>query len=111
MYYSASYPLPQLTPLPTPGNGIINADGPLWRIQRKAGLRFFSPVNLKAFIDDILPPLLADTILELDDAAQRGVQVDLQKVLLELTTRFMGRVAYDVSLFVSNTCFEFRRKF
>lgn len=79
------------------GNGIINADGDLWRIQRKAGLRFFSNANLKAFINDILPPLLADTKRDLDEASRTGAAVDLQNVLLELTTRLMGKMAYDVS--------------
>ncbi len=79
------------------GNGIINADGELWRIQRKAGLRFFSNANLRTFVDDILPPLLADTKQDLDDASNTRTVLDLQNVLLELTTRLMGRMAYDVS--------------
>ena len=79
------------------GNGIINADGDLWRIQRKAGLRFFSNSNLKIFIDNTLPPLLEDTKHQLDYAAASGETVDLQATLLELTTRLMGNVAYDVS--------------
>ncbi|MCJ1402437.1 hypothetical protein MMC11_005657 [Xylographa trunciseda] len=80
------------------GNGIINADGELWRIQRKAGLRFFSNANLKAFINDILPPLLADTKHDLDAALSNGAVVDLQNVLLELTTRLMGKMAYDMDM-------------
>lgn len=78
------------------GNGIINADGELWRIQRKAGLRFFNNANLKTFIDDVLPPILADTERTLDRAAQQSSQIDLQDVLLELTTRLMGKIAYEV---------------
>ncbi|MCJ1251692.1 hypothetical protein MMC30_008927, partial [Trapelia coarctata] len=80
------------------GNGIINADGELWRIQRKAGLRFFSNANLKTFINDIVPPLLADTKRDLDDASRNGAVVDLQDVLLELTTRLMGKMAYDMDM-------------
>ncbi|KAL6716916.1 hypothetical protein ACLMJK_004828 [Lecanora helva] len=80
------------------GNGIINADGELWKIQRKAGLRFFSNANLKLFIDDVLPPLLEDTERVLDKAARERTQVDLQRVLLELTTRLMGNVAYDMDM-------------
>ena len=80
------------------GNGIINADGDLWKIQRKAGLRFFSNANLKSFIDDVLPPLLAETKSLLDKVAEQEAQIDLQKALLELTTRLMGNVAYNVSL-------------
>lgn len=80
------------------GNGIINADGELWKIQRKAGLRFFGSANLKHFIDKILPPILADTVRLLDDASKDGRSVDLQSVFLELTTRLMGVMAYDVCL-------------
>lgn len=82
------------------GNGIINADGELWKIQRKAGLRFFNNANLKTFIDEILPPVLADTERTLEEAAQESSLVDLQSILLELTTRLMGNMAYDVCLAV-----------
>ena len=78
------------------GNGIINADGELWKIQRKAGLRFFNNANLITFIDDILPPVLEDTEESLDSASIEGNVVDLQTVLLDLTTRLMGNMAYDV---------------
>ncbi|KAL8800626.1 MAG: hypothetical protein Q9182_005039 [Xanthomendoza sp. 2 TL-2023] len=78
------------------GDGIINADGELWRIQRKAGLRFFSNANLKTFIDEALPPILDDTERFLDHAVDRQAIVDIQEVCLELTTRLMGKVAYDV---------------
>ena len=79
------------------GNGIINADGDLWRIQRKAGLRFFSNTNLKRFLDEALPPILDDTEHFLDEAAKNQKMVDMQEVFLELTTRLMGKIAYDVS--------------
>lgn len=81
---------------PRPGNGIINADGELWRIQRKAGLRFFSNANLKTFIDHALPPILDDTERFLDQALSRRDVVDMQHVFLDLTTRLMGKMAYDV---------------
>ncbi|KAL2047240.1 hypothetical protein N7G274_001259 [Stereocaulon virgatum] len=80
------------------GNGIINADGELWKIQRKAGLRFFSNANLRTLIDDVLPSILADTEKTLDDAAQAAASVDLQSILLELTTRLMGNMAYDMDM-------------
>ena len=78
------------------GNGIINADGELWKIQRKAGLRFFSNANLKAFIENVLPPIFADTEEYLDEASRNKTILDLQTVLLDLTTRLMGNMAYDV---------------
>lgn len=82
------------------GHGIINADGDLWRTQRKAGLRFFSASNLQRFIDVSLPPLWQNIQCELDNAVDSHSIVDMQQVLHELTTRFMGQVAYDVRSFL-----------
>ena len=78
------------------GDGIINADGQLWKTQRKAGLKFFGNSNIKSFVEDALPPLLADTQRCLDVSSKAGVVLDLQNVILELTTRLMGKMAYDV---------------
>ncbi|KAL8775218.1 MAG: hypothetical protein Q9209_000224 [Squamulea sp. 1 TL-2023] len=80
------------------GNGIINADGELWKVQRKAGLRFFSNANLKNFIDVALPPILDDTEHTLDKAARQNDIVDMQEVFIELTTRLMGKIAYDMDM-------------
>lgn len=78
------------------GNGIINADGDLWKSQRKAGLPFFSNANLKAFIDRVVPSYLKDTEKRLEHAARGSDPIDMQDVFLELTTRVMGEMAYDV---------------
>lgn len=78
------------------GHGIINADGELWKRQRKAGLSFFSPANLKAFIDRILPPYLEAIENRLVLAASNHDPVDMQDVFLQLTTSLMGEMAYDV---------------
>ena len=80
------------------GHGILNADGQLWRVQRKAGLRFFSNSNLQHFIDHMLPPLLDDMHFRLEKAAVDTSIVDLQAEFLELTTRLMGKIAYDVDI-------------
>lgn len=45
----------------------------------------------------MLPPIIEDTKKFLDKAAKEESLIDLQDVLLELTTRLMGKVAYDVS--------------
>ena len=39
---------------------------------------------------------MADTEKALDDAAQTNTLIDLQSMLIELTTRLMGNMAYDV---------------
>lgn len=41
---------------------------------------------------------MADTEKVLDEAAQTDTSIDLQSMLLELTTRLMGNMAYDVRL-------------
>lgn len=81
------------------GNGIINADGDMWRIQRKAGLRFFSQANLKSFIDQVLPRYMPNLEKRLDGMVWTEDQrehEDLQDAFLELTTALMGKMAYDV---------------
>ena len=86
---------------PYQGHGILNSDGELWAIQRKAGLRFFSNSNLQRFIDITLPPLLDDLHGKLQKAAKEGSAIDLQACFLELTTRLMGTIAYDVRVLSS----------
>lgn len=78
------------------GNGIINADGDLWKRQRKAGLPFFSNANLKAFVDRVLPHYLKDTEKCLEHAASNTDPIDMEAIFLELTTKLMGEMAYDV---------------
>lgn len=67
-------------------------------MQRKAGLRFFSNANLKTFIDNVLPRLLHSIKAQLDEAARGHTIVDLQDTLLELITRLIGNVAYDMDI-------------
>ena len=78
------------------GHGIINADGEMWKCQRKAALPFFSIANLKAFVDRVLPPYLKDIEQRIEYAAIHAHPIDMQDVFLELTTRLMGEMAYDV---------------
>ena len=77
------------------GNGIINADGDLWRVQRKAGLNFLNTSNLKVLTEMALPQYLKENITTLSKLESRDV-VDLQAVFNELTTQLMGKMAYDV---------------
>jgi hypothetical protein len=78
------------------GNGIINADGELWKVQRKAGLHFLSSSNLKVLTDVALPKYLS-AIIELLKTIPEGSSLDLEAVFHELTTQLMGRMAYNVS--------------
>lgn len=89
------------------GHGIINADGELWKLQRKAGVKFFSPANLKALVDVVLPHHYAETRAYLHEAARENRVIDLQHVFLDFTTRLVGKLAYDVCL---TTPFALRRR-
>jgi hypothetical protein len=79
------------------GHGIINANGELWKAQRKAGLSFFSGTSLESFIETVVPEAFARTRTRLFKCAESGSPVDLQDVFLELTTKAVGRMAYNVS--------------
>lgn len=81
------------------GYGIINADGDLWKAQRKAGLHFLNTPNLKILTDVALPHHLSTTIEDLQTKESDQI-VDLEHIFLELTTQLMGQMAYGVgSLF------------
>lgn len=80
------------------GNGIINADGPLWKIQRKAGQHFLSAANLKVLTDQMLPVYIMQTFKTLDKQPH-GQAVDMEAVFHELTTQLMGQMAYGVCSF------------
>jgi hypothetical protein len=82
------------------GNGIINADGELWKVLRKAGLHFLSAANLKVLTDVALPRYLLDSIKVLEETPE-GSSIDLEGVFLELNTQLMGKMAYDVSRLLS----------
>lgn len=79
------------------GHGIINADGELWKTQRKAGLKFFTGSNLDTLIEDVLPNAYMETRSILRNGAEYRQPLDLEAVLLDLTTTVVGRMAYDVS--------------
>ncbi|KAL3421781.1 cytochrome P450 [Phlyctema vagabunda] len=78
------------------GNGIINSDGELWKVQRKAGLHFLNTANLKVLTDVALPKYLNESVGKLHEITQDAI-VDLEAVFLEVTTQLMGRMAYNVT--------------
>ncbi|THV45019.1 hypothetical protein BGAL_0542g00060 [Botrytis galanthina] len=79
------------------GNGIINADGDLWKVQRKAGLNFLNASNLKVLTDVALPKYLEETLAQLR-IAENGKTINLEAVFHEFTTKLMGRMAYDMDM-------------
>ncbi|PQE30477.1 cytochrome P450 protein [Rutstroemia sp. NJR-2017a WRK4] len=80
------------------GNGIINADGNLWKVQRKAGLAFLNNSNMKVLTDTALPKYLNEIIAKLGEACSYSRDVDLEAKFHELTTKLMGRMAYDMDM-------------
>ncbi|KAI0102277.1 cytochrome P450 [Nemania sp. FL0031] len=80
------------------GNGIINADGELWKAQRKAGTHFLNAANLRVLTDIALPRYLTRSIDYLRVQARSGEIVDLQFVFHEITSMLMGKMAYDMEM-------------
>ncbi|EAA28836.2 cytochrome P450 [Neurospora crassa] len=79
------------------GNGIINAEGDFWKTQRKAGLSFLNTANLRVLTDVALPQYLSESISQLRSSTN-GTVVDLQHVFHEITTKLMGKMAYNMAM-------------
>lgn len=81
---------------PVLGHGIINSDGELWRVQRKAGLAFLNTKNLQVLTDVALPRYLAQSVDLLKATSEDCREADLQVVFHEITSQLMGKMAYNV---------------
>ncbi|KAI0133489.1 cytochrome P450 [Xylariales sp. AK1849] len=80
------------------GNGIINADGDLWKVQRKAGMSFLNTTNLQVLTDTALPKYLSQSLAFLKRQGAEGSAVDLQMVFHEITSQLMGKMAYNMEM-------------
>ncbi|KAI5922456.1 cytochrome P450 [Camillea tinctor] len=92
------------------GYGIINADGELWRVQRKAGLNFLNNANLRVLTDVALPRYLGQSLELLKKHSCNGSVIDLQSVFHEITSQLMGKMAYDMEMHADDaftTAFDF----
>ncbi|RKF64472.1 Cytochrome P450 94A1 [Golovinomyces cichoracearum] len=78
------------------GNGIINVDNELWKMQRKCGLKFFSKTNLENIMTLALPHYLSQTVEVLESSDDSTI--DMNNIFHELTTQLMGRVAYNMEI-------------
>jgi cytochrome P450 len=85
------------------GHGIINADGDMWRSQRKAGAAFLSTANLRVLTDVALPKFLGESIEFLEERSDGKQVVDLQDVFHEITTQLMGKMAYNMEMHTNDT--------
>ena len=82
------------------GHGIVNADGDVWRVQRKAGLAFLNTANIRILTDIALPKHLEQILVLLGQSAdaEEEKEVDLQAVFHELTSCIMGKMAYNMEM-------------
>ncbi|KAI2628263.1 cytochrome P450 [Xylaria nigripes] len=80
------------------GNGIINADGELWKAQRKAGSHFLNTSNLRVMTDVALPRFVRQSVGRLKARAKEGEVIDLQLVFHEITSMLMGTMAYGMEI-------------
>ncbi|TQS35918.1 hypothetical protein Golomagni_03646 [Golovinomyces magnicellulatus] len=78
------------------GNGIINVDNELWKMQRKCGLKFFSNTNLENITTLALPYYLDKTV-EVLKSSDHSI-IDMDNIFHELTTQLMGRMAYNMEI-------------
>ncbi|KAH6842769.1 cytochrome P450 [Chaetomium sp. MPI-CAGE-AT-0009] len=79
------------------GNGIINADGDFWKLQRKAGAAFLNTANLRVLTDVALPQYLSESAEYLKSNSGKDT-VDLQHVFHGITTKLMGKMAYNMEM-------------
>ncbi|KAL2166490.1 hypothetical protein VTG60DRAFT_2727 [Thermothelomyces hinnuleus] len=91
------------------GNGIINADGDLWKLQRRAGSAFLNTANLRVLTEVALPRYLAEAVKHLRSNIGKD-PVDLQHVFHEITTKLMGKMAYNMEMHADDDfskCFDY----
>ena len=62
-------------------------------------MQWFSKATLQKLLENELPRFYAQTRTCLEGHSEKGSTFDLQEVFLDLTTRIMGQLAYNVSLF------------
>ncbi|XP_031494907.2 cytochrome P450 86B1 [Nymphaea colorata] len=81
------------------GDGIFNADGALWRSQKKTVSMAFHSANFRKITASIVGDLFSSRLLPLLDAyANNDVAFDLQDVLLRLTLDNVCMMALSVDL-------------
>nr|AKH04259.1 putative hydroxylase [Taxus baccata] len=77
------------------GNGIFNADGVIWRMQRKIAGDEFNTKSLRNFIVDSVQTEITERLLPLLlQACQKGSFVDLQDVLRRFSFDNICKVAF-----------------
>jgi cytochrome P450 len=79
------------------GRGIFNADGELWKMQRKAATYEFNTKSLRSFVVETVQWEIRNRLMVvLHNACQRGEPVDLQDILQRFSFDNICRVAFGV---------------
>lgn len=63
-------------------------------------MAFLNLANLRVLTEVALPQYLRESVLDLESGVNQGT-VDLQHVFHEITTKLMGKMAYNASLSIS----------
>ncbi|GLJ48909.1 hypothetical protein SUGI_1031680 [Cryptomeria japonica] len=79
------------------GSGIFNADGELWKMQRKAASYEFNTKSLRNFVVETVQSEITDRLMPiLSNVSNKGVSVNLQDVLQRFAFDNICRVAFGV---------------
>eukprot|EP01018_Ginkgo_biloba_P035877 Gb_20510 [translate_table: standard] len=77
------------------GNGIFNADGELWKMQRKAASHEFNTKSLRNFVVETVQWEIRNRLMVvLSNACERGESLDLQEILQRFAFDNICRVAF-----------------
>ncbi|CAL1403648.1 unnamed protein product [Linum trigynum] len=90
------------------GDGIFNADGQIWAVQRKIASHEFSTRSLKLFVSEVVDSEISENLLPfLSEAEEENRGFDLQQVLNKFAFRSICRVGFgvDPESFVRNLDF------
>ncbi|XP_047164900.1 cytochrome P450 94A2-like [Vigna umbellata] len=91
------------------GQGIFNADGPDWKLQRQISSHEFSTQSLRKFIETVVDVQLSDRLLPLLDDASRNKTIisDFQNTLQRFTLDNICKIAcgFDPECFLRETPF------
>ncbi|KNC74782.1 hypothetical protein SARC_12678 [Sphaeroforma arctica JP610] len=80
------------------GDGIFNADGHKWKLQRKTASHMFSTRALRENMAPVISRHVKHLVAVLDSASTIGETVDMQELFLQLTLNSIGEIAFGCDL-------------
>jgi fatty acid omega-hydroxylase len=82
------------------GNGIFNADGDLWKIQRKTALNIFSVKNYKEFVGKVFLTEMNLLGIQLARVADESSEIDLQELFFKFTLDSFCKIGFNVCVYI-----------